>query len=79
MQVEAEGEVLAVFCGKEGTDTEAVPGQRVIGSPGNDLSLLFTSDFSDEERYSGFQAHYSAVGEQPAEASHAQLPVPGVR
>lgn len=63
VQVEAEGEVLALFCGKEDTDTESVPGQQVIGSPGNALSLLFTSDFSDEERYSGFQAHYSAVGE----------------
>ena len=63
VQVEAEGEVLALFCGKEDTDTESVPGQQVIGSPGNALSLLFTSDFSDEERYSGFRAHYGAVGE----------------
>lgn len=64
VQVEAEGEVLALFCGKEETDTESVPTQQVITSPGNDLSLLFTSDFSDEERYSGFQAHYSATGEE---------------
>lgn len=63
VQVEAEGEVLALFCGKEETDTESVPAQQVLVSPGNALSLLFTSDFSDEERYSGFQAHYSAVGE----------------
>ncbi|XP_029700072.1 mannan-binding lectin serine protease 1 [Takifugu rubripes] len=61
VQVEAEGEVLALFCGQEETDTESVPAQRVITSPGNRLSLLFTSDFSDEERYSGFQAHYSAT------------------
>lgn len=64
IQVEAEGEVLALFCGKEETDTESVPAQQVINSLGNHLSLLFISDFSDEERYSGFQAHYSAMGEE---------------
>lgn len=63
VQVEAGGQVLALFCGREETDTEAVPAQRVLTSPGNLLSLLFTSDFSDEEPYSGFQAHYSATGE----------------
>lgn len=62
-QVEAEGEVLALFCGREETDTEAVPAQQLITSPRNSLSVSFTSDFSNEERYSGFKAHYSAVGE----------------
>ncbi|XP_075884572.1 mannan-binding lectin serine protease 1 [Nelusetta ayraudi] len=61
VKVEAEGELLALYCGREATDTEAVPAARVITSPGNSLSLLFVSDFSDEERYSGFRAHYSAV------------------
>ncbi|XP_029964128.1 mannan-binding lectin serine protease 1 [Salarias fasciatus] len=61
VQVEAVEEVLAVFCGEEQTDTEEVPAQRVISSPGHSLSLLFSSDFSNEERYSGFKAHYSAV------------------
>lgn len=63
LQVEAEGEVLALFCGREETDTEAVPAQQFMTSPRNSLSILFTSDFSNEERYSGFMAHYSAVGE----------------
>lgn len=62
LQVEAAGEVLALFCGREETDTEAVPAQQVITSPRNSLSLLFSSDFSNEERFSGFTAHYSAVG-----------------
>ncbi|XP_054452198.1 mannan-binding lectin serine protease 1 isoform X2 [Anoplopoma fimbria] len=61
VKVEAEGEVLALFCGREETDTEAVPAQQIITSPRNSLSLLFSSDFSNEERYSGFMAHYSAV------------------
>lgn len=63
LQVEAEGEVLALFCGSEDTDTEEVPSQQVISSPRSSLSLLFSSDFSNEERYAGFVAHYSAVGE----------------
>ncbi|XP_044209784.1 mannan-binding lectin serine protease 1 isoform X1 [Thunnus albacares] len=61
VKVEAEGEVLALFCGREDTDTEVVPAQQVITSPRNSLSILFSSDFSNEERYSGFMAHYSAV------------------
>ncbi|XP_068172816.1 mannan-binding lectin serine protease 1 isoform X2 [Antennarius striatus] len=60
VQVEAEGEVLALFCGRAESDTEAVPGQRVVSSPRNSLSVVFRSDFSDEERYTGFMAHYSA-------------------
>uniref|UniRef100_A0A096M5R1 MBL associated serine protease 1 n=1 Tax=Poecilia formosa TaxID=48698 RepID=A0A096M5R1_POEFO len=61
VKVEADGEALALFCGKEETDTEAVPAQRVITSPRNTLSVQFVSDFSNEERFSGFVAHYSAV------------------
>ncbi|XP_058489035.1 mannan-binding lectin serine protease 1 isoform X2 [Solea solea] len=57
---EAEGEVLALFCGKEETDTEAVPAQQVISSPRNSLSVIFSSDFSNEQRHAGFVAHYSA-------------------
>lgn len=70
-QVEADGELLALFCGKEETDTEAVPAQQVITSPSNSLSVTFTSDFSNEERYSGFMAHYSAVGEDRPESNSA--------
>ncbi|KAF3693460.1 Mannan-binding lectin serine protease 1 [Channa argus] len=61
VKVEVEGEVLALFCGKEDTDTEAVPAQQVITSPRNSLSVLFSSDFSNEERFSGFMAHYTTV------------------
>uniref|UniRef100_W5KGH7 MBL associated serine protease 1 n=1 Tax=Astyanax mexicanus TaxID=7994 RepID=W5KGH7_ASTMX len=54
-------EELAVFCGRESTDTERVPADDIIYSPGSTLSVAFHSDFSNEERYSGFEAHYSAV------------------
>lgn len=70
MQVEVEGQVLALFCGKEESDTEVVPAQQVITSPRNSLSVLFSSDFSNEERYSGFVAHYSAVGENQRTTAH---------
>ena len=62
-QVEAEGELLGLFCGRDQTDTEAVPDQQFITSPTNSLSVVFSSDFSNEERHSGFMAHYKAVGE----------------
>lgn len=52
-----------MFCGRENTDTEQVPAADVITSPGSVLSVAFRSDFSNEERYSGFEAHFSAFGE----------------
>ncbi|KAM9820278.1 mannan-binding lectin serine protease 1-like [Neosynchiropus ocellatus] len=61
VKVEAEGELLGLFCGREDTDTESVPDTRVITSPRTSLSVSFRSDFSDEERFSGFLAHYSAA------------------
>ncbi|TRY92851.1 hypothetical protein DNTS_015605 [Danionella cerebrum] len=60
-QVYSQGEELAVYCGRESTDTERVPASDVITSPRNELSVAFRSDFSNEERYYGFEAHYSAI------------------
>uniref|UniRef100_A0A4W4G4Z5 Mannan-binding lectin serine peptidase 1 n=1 Tax=Electrophorus electricus TaxID=8005 RepID=A0A4W4G4Z5_ELEEL len=59
--VKVKTEELAAFCGRENTDTERVPADDVILSPGSMLSVAFRSDFSNEERHSGFEAHYSAV------------------
>ncbi|KAK7156732.1 hypothetical protein R3I94_006693 [Phoxinus phoxinus] len=61
LKVYSDTEELAVFCGRESTDTEQVPAADVIVSPGSVLSVAFRSDFSNEERYSGFEAHFSAV------------------
>lgn len=55
---------MATFCGRETTDTEQAPGQQVILSPGPYMGLTFRSDFSNEERFTGFDAHYTAVGKQ---------------
>ncbi|XP_012890230.1 PREDICTED: mannan-binding lectin serine protease 1 isoform X1 [Dipodomys ordii] len=61
VKVEAEDQVLATFCGRETTDTEQTPGQEVVLSPGFFMSITFRSDFSNEERFTGFDAHYMAV------------------
>uniref|UniRef100_A0A8C7D2M7 MBL associated serine protease 1 n=1 Tax=Oncorhynchus kisutch TaxID=8019 RepID=A0A8C7D2M7_ONCKI len=61
VKVEANGEELAVFCGREDSDTEQVPGEQVISSPRSSFSVSFRSDFSNEERFLGFESHYSAV------------------
>lgn len=64
-KVETEDQVLATFCGRETTDTEQTPGQEVVLSPGSFMSVTFRSDFSNEERFTGFDAHYMAVGKSP--------------
>ncbi|XP_049631656.1 mannan-binding lectin serine protease 1 isoform X3 [Suncus etruscus] len=61
VKVETEDQVLATFCGRETTDTEQTPGQEVVLSPGSFMSVTFRSDFSNEERFTGFDAHYVAV------------------
>ncbi|XP_066096994.1 mannan-binding lectin serine protease 1 isoform X2 [Saccopteryx bilineata] len=61
VKVETEDQLLAIFCGSENTDTEHTPGQEVVLSPGSFVSITFQSDFSDEERFTGFDAHYMAV------------------
>ncbi|KAL2096310.1 hypothetical protein ACEWY4_008458 [Coilia grayii] len=61
VKVLSDQDELGVFCGKESTDTERVPGNDIITSLGSALSVVFRSDFSNEERFSGFEAHYSAV------------------
>ncbi|XP_056467915.1 mannan-binding lectin serine protease 1 isoform X1 [Gadus chalcogrammus] len=61
VKVEVEEEVLGLFCGREVSDTERVPGMGALSSSNNLLSLLFRSDFSDQENHAGFLAHYAAV------------------
>uniref|UniRef100_A0A4W3GM41 CUB domain-containing protein n=1 Tax=Callorhinchus milii TaxID=7868 RepID=A0A4W3GM41_CALMI len=61
--VKSGAEQPLLFCGKERTDTEQTPGQQTIYSHGNTMSLTFQSDFSNEERFTGFKVHYAAEGE----------------
>ncbi|XP_042194950.1 mannan-binding lectin serine protease 1 isoform X3 [Callorhinchus milii] len=60
VKVESGAEQPLLFCGKERTDTEQTPGQQTIYSHGNTMSLTFQSDFSNEERFTGFKVHYAA-------------------
>ncbi|XP_028320211.1 mannan-binding lectin serine protease 1 isoform X2 [Gouania willdenowi] len=61
LKVEAEGAELALLCGRSHRDEEAEPAQSFITSPSNQMMITFKSDFSDEERFTGFRAHYSAI------------------
>uniref|UniRef100_A0A8D2ISA5 Mannan binding lectin serine peptidase 1 n=2 Tax=Varanus komodoensis TaxID=61221 RepID=A0A8D2ISA5_VARKO len=61
VKVESEDQVMATFCGRETTDTELTPGQQPIVSPSSYMSVTFKSDFSNEERFTGFDAHFAAV------------------
>ncbi|XP_039621683.1 mannan-binding lectin serine protease 1 [Polypterus senegalus] len=61
VKIEAEQEQLARFCGREDTDTEQVPGEQAIVSPKSSLAITFKSDFSNEERFTGFEAHFTAI------------------
>lgn len=70
LKVETEEQVLATFCGRETTDTEQTPGQEVVLSPGSFMSITFRSDFSNEERFTGFEAHYMAVGKLEKWVAH---------
>ncbi|XP_043926331.1 mannan-binding lectin serine protease 1 isoform X3 [Protopterus annectens] len=61
VKIEADGQVLGTFCGQESTDTEQIPGQQMYFSPAHDMTVTFISDFSNEERFTGFDAHFAAV------------------
>ncbi|CAB1348419.1 unnamed protein product, partial [Coregonus sp. 'balchen'] len=49
VKVEANGEELAAFCGREDSDTEQVPGEQVISSPRNSLNVDECRDRNDED------------------------------
>ncbi|KAM9812421.1 mannan-binding lectin serine protease 1-like isoform 2-T2 [Syngnathus typhle] len=53
--------ILGIFCGSESLDPESVPGPEALSTPGNVVSIVFSSDFSNPQNFSGFQAHYSAI------------------
>ncbi|XP_015217031.2 mannan-binding lectin serine protease 1 isoform X2 [Lepisosteus oculatus] len=61
VKIEADQGLQATFCGREDTDTEQTPREQIIMSHRNKLSVTFRSDFSNEERFTGFEAHYTAV------------------
>ncbi|GCB86068.1 hypothetical protein scyTo_0026690, partial [Scyliorhinus torazame] len=60
--VSADEDLLETFCGRERTDTEEIPGREFVLTKSNTMSVTFKTDFSNEERFTGFEAHYTAIG-----------------
>ncbi|XP_078463943.1 mannan-binding lectin serine protease 1-like [Lampetra planeri] len=61
LKVMAGEQQLGLFCGQYSTDTEKVPGKEPILAPGNTMTVTFRSDYSNEEHYTGFAGHFTAV------------------
>ncbi|XP_039341747.1 complement C1s subcomponent-like [Mauremys reevesii] len=69
VKITADKKDLGRYCGQLGSATGNHPGVREFVSKGNQMRLMFHSDFSNEENgtlipYKGFLAHYQAVGIQ---------------
>ncbi|KAH1186119.1 hypothetical protein KIL84_018868 [Mauremys mutica] len=69
VKITADKKDLGRYCGQLGSATGNHPGVREFVSKGNQMRLMFHSDFSNEENgtlipYKGFLAYYQAVGIQ---------------
>lgn len=62
LQILSDGRVEGVLCGRK---KPRAPGSSIVEEflvPSNTLTMSFQSDFSNEERFTGFAAYYVAVG-----------------
>nr|XP_032818064.1 mannan-binding lectin serine protease 1-like [Petromyzon marinus] len=59
IKVEVTNEILGQFCGRENGNT--APKAEPMVTPGNVVDITFVSDFSNDERYTGFEVYFTAV------------------
>ena len=60
LRVTEQGKVLGTYCGSTSErHSEAI---SQLKSSGNNIRVEFYSDYSNEKKFKGFEAHYRAIG-----------------
>ncbi|XP_072333766.1 mannan-binding lectin serine protease 1-like isoform X2 [Scyliorhinus torazame] len=79
IKILTEGQQLVKLCGETSTDTEEVPGDKQFFSTGNNMIVIFRTDYSNEKNYTGFAAHYAALegklGEEKQDGERSKGPL----
>ncbi|XP_007895977.1 mannan-binding lectin serine protease 1 isoform X2 [Callorhinchus milii] len=60
IKIVSDGVELARLCGQNSTDTEDAPSDKRFYSTSNNMTVTFHTDYSNENSYPGFVAHYAA-------------------